>query len=313
MELSDFTRNLTKEAKEGLFDPPIGRNDVIDNIFRILSQDGKSNALIIGEAGVGKTNIVEGLAYWIANQKVPPDFRKNEIIELNITQLNSGAMYVGQFEERVTKFLNEMVANPQTVVFIDEIHMIMGFGATSNSNASRDFSQIIKPFLARGSISVIGATTRQEYKRYIENDSAFNRRFELIDLPELDTDSTFQILKRIAVKYKLHKGLEFTESTLKNIVEVSKSSFPSRFQPDKSIDILKRCVRKYDTRISNNSTRKSDKIDDYIDHLNTQLKLIQIEDYKRVIKTTKDWLGVIDKEAVQLNLSLSEINDLLKK
>ncbi len=101
MQLSDFTRNLTKEAKEGLFDPPIGRDNVINDVFRILSQEGKSNALIIGDAGVGKTNIVEGLAYWIANQKVPPDFKKDEIIELNITQLNSGAMYVGQFEERV--------------------------------------------------------------------------------------------------------------------------------------------------------------------------------------------------------------------
>lgn len=312
MEISDFTRDITAEAEAGLIERPIGREQELKSILQILSQDTKSNVLIVGPAGSGKTALAEGIAYIISQEKAKKTLPKSKLIELNITAMNSGAMYVGQFEERVTKFLSHIESNPDIVIFIDEIHMIMGFGRTGDSGTSRDFSQIIKPMLASGDLCCMGATTKHEYETYIASDSAFVRRFQILELPPLQDDIVLQILHRIAVKIKYNMGLNYSDQSLKEIVAASEIIYPNRFQPDKSIDILKRISSSLCKNIELSHVKKKKDIELYLSLLKKEITALKREDYSSLRNTAAQWLGVEKRTIENVQLTKSKIMEILK-
>jgi ATP-dependent Clp protease ATP-binding subunit ClpA len=312
MEISDFTRDLTAEAKSGLIGKPIGREKELSFILKTISQRDKPNVMIIGPAGIGKTVLAEGVAYMLVYDKNAQNCPKKKVLELNLTAMNSGAMYVGQFEERVTKFLSYIRNNPDIVVFIDEIHMIMGFGRTSDSGASRDFSQIIKPMLTSGELCCIGATTKNEYETYIAPDNAFARRFHLLELSPLSTEVVLQILHQAAVKIKYRSGIEFTDSCLKEIIEASEEIYPQRYHPDKSLDILRRISALFEKEITLSYQKEEKSLKEYIHILEKEIKMLKKEDYSELGKLAKRWLDVDKQCERKVQLTKDEIIKLLK-
>lgn len=311
MEISDFTRDLSAEANAGLLEKPIGRDTELDFIMKSIAQDGKSNVLIIGPAGVGKTVLAEGLACILSSNEVPANFPKKKVLELNLTAMNSGAMYVGQFEERVMAFIDTIKRDPSIVVFIDEIHMLMGFGKAGDGGAARDLSQIIKPPLARGEICCLGATTNEEFERYIRPDAAFVRRFQMLELAPLKREAVFQILKRCALKNKYTNGIEFTDDTLALLVDVSDQIYPRRFQPDKSLDLLRRLLiaQRTDTRLAEGASDR--RLLDYISLLKKELGFVARQDYDSLGASAKAWMGIKDKAIQTVDLSREQIISLL--
>lgn len=311
MEISDFTRDLTAEARSGLLERPIGRDRELKVIVGVLGSSDKSNALIIGPAGSGKTMLAEGLACMITEGDVPAEYPRSKVIELNTTALNSGAMYVGQFEERVTQFLEFVKSDPRIVVFIDEIHMLMGFGRAGDSGASRDFSQIIKPALARGQICAIGATTTEEYQRYIEPDAAFARRFQLVELRPLLQDAVLQILRRAGVKVKYRHGLEFTDTTLSAIFQLSEELYPNRSQPDKALDVLKRVTGQLRRSEATFPHPNTNSISAYVDLLADELYALKNQNFNKVQAFARKWLGLQQERAATVEKSKEELAQIV--
>lgn len=312
MEINDFTRDLTKEAESGLLESPIGREDELKTIIKMLSQEGKSSVLLLGPAGSGKTIIAEGLALLIVNNETPKDFPRKRILELNMTALNSGAMYVGQFEERVTTFINEIKNDPTTIIFIDEIHMLMGFGKTGDSGASRDFSQIIKPLLARGQIVCLGATTKEEFDQYMASDNAFVRRFQILSLPPLRHNAIKEILKRYTIKQKYLTGLEIDPDTIDACIQASDTLYPNRFQPDKSIDILKRLLMAETSGGQSDHLKEDHSLKSYIALLNKQKKALSSNRYQEAATLAIDWLGIRKLRAKQIHMDSAKIIATIK-
>jgi ATP-dependent Clp protease ATP-binding subunit ClpA len=313
MEISEFSRDLTAEAEAGLIEPPIGRDSDLEFIFRVLNQDEKSNVLITGPAGCGKTALAEGVAYHLVNNKIYSEHKRKKLITLDLTALNSGAMYVGQFEERVTKFLDEVRSDNSIVVFIDEIHMLMGFGKTGSAGASRDLSQIIKPALARGEMSCIGATTREEFDQYIAPDGAFVRRFSERVIEPLGNEAVQKILKRISVKYRYTNGVEVTDETLTNIIQVSDEKWPTRYQPDKAIDLFRLITMKNEPSIKNNNNPSmKQSLESYIEVLNSEIAMINQEDYSGLNRVASKWLGLNANIQSAINLNLQEVRNLVE-
>ena len=210
--LKKYGRDITKEAKHGKIDPVIGRDEEIRSITRVLSRRTKNNPVLIGEAGVGKTAIVEGLANKIVKGDVPSSLKNKTIWELNLASLVAGAKYRGEFEERIEKVLKEIKdSDGEIIMFIDEIHMIVG---TGRSDGAMDTSNILKPMLARGDIHVIGATTLKEYREYIEKDSALERRFQKVLVNEPSVEDTITILRGIKDKFEIHHGVEINSNSI---------------------------------------------------------------------------------------------------
>lgn len=311
MELADFTRDLTAEADAGLLDRPIGRDKEMSFILKILGQEGKSNALVLGPAGSGKTVIAEGLAFMLANNEIPGGYPRKKVLEVNLTAMNSGAMYVGQFEERVTVFIEKVKNDPSIIVFIDEIHMLMGFGKAGDGSAARDLSQIIKPPLARGQICCLGATTQEEFDTYIAQDSAFVRRFQVLNLEPLERDAVIQILKRTALKNKYVYGIEFTEDSLGAMVDISEQLFPRRHQPDKSLDVLKRLTLSLQENPEISPKKKKKPLKDYIRLLDEELSLVDHSNYMKLREKAVEWLGLSNVVAKTIDLSREEAISLL--
>ena len=233
--LNQFGSDLTKQAKEGKLDPVIGRKNEIDRVIQILSRRTKNNPCLIGEPGVGKTAVVEGLAEKIVSEDVPEMLKNKRIVTLDISGMVAGSKYRGDFEERIKKCLQEVKKAGDVILFIDEIHTIVGAGS---AEGAVDAANILKPLLARGEVQVVGATTLNEYRKYIEKDSALERRFSPVTVGEPTSEETIQILEGLRDKYEAHHNVKITEEAIKAAVELSVRYINDRFLPDKAIDLM---------------------------------------------------------------------------
>ena len=240
--------NLNKEVQKE-YNPIIGREKEINDLIEILCRKNKNNPLLIGEAGVGKTAIVEELAYRINNKKVPQSLTEKQIISINISELLSGTKYRGEFEEKLNKLIKQFESNDNYILFIDEIHTIVKAGG---AEGAIDAANILKPYLARNKIKCIGATTTQEYNEYISKDKALNRRFYPLIIKEPDINETINILKYIKNKYEIYHNVKINNNQIKLIVNLSNKYYKDRFNPDKSIDILDKICTK--AKLNNNIT-----------------------------------------------------------
>jgi len=233
--LDSFGRDLTELAKSGELDPVIGRMNEIERVVQILCRRTKNNPVLLGEAGVGKTAIVEGLAQRIINQEVPDILFDKRLVVLDLAAMVAGTKYRGQFEERIKAVMNEVRRAKNIILFIDELHTLVGAGG---AEGAIDASNVLKPALARGEIQCIGATTFDEYRKYIEKDAALERRFQSITVEPPNAEQTFEILKGIRPKYEAHHRIKITDAALRAAVEFSGRYIPGRVQPDKSIDVI---------------------------------------------------------------------------
>ena len=268
--------NLTQIAKEGKIDPVIGREDEIRRIIQILSRRTKNNPVLIGEPGTGKTTVVEGLAKRIVEGDVPENIKNKKLIALDLSAMVAGAMYRGQFEERLKNFIEQVVeADGEIIVFIDELHMIIGAGG---AEGQMDVANMIKPELARGRMKVVGATTLGEYQKYIEKDAALERRFQQVYIDEPSIEDTITILRGIKDKYDVHHGLHIRDSALIAAATLSDRYISGRFLPDKAVDLMDEAAAKI--RMEMNSAPSE--IDD------ARRKLIQLEIEREALKKEKD-------------------------
>ena len=233
--LNQFGNDLTKAAQEGKLDPVIGRKAETERVVQILSRRTKNNPCLIGEPGVGKTAVVEGLAQKIINGDVPEILKNKRVVSIDVSSMVAGAKYRGDFEERIKKCLNEVKKAGDVILFIDEIHVIVGAGS---AEGAIDAANILKPLLARGEIQVIGATTLNEYRKYIEKDSALERRFQPITVSEPSQEDTILILNGLRDKYEAHHNVKITDEAIKAAVELSTRYINDRFLPDKAIDLI---------------------------------------------------------------------------
>ena len=240
-ELADFSTDLNESAKQGKIDPVIGRDKEIARAIQILSRRTKNNPVLIGEPGVGKTAIAEGLAQRIVNGNVPEILRNKRIISLSISSMLAGAKYRGEFEERLKKVINEVQKNDDMIIFIDEIHTLVGAGATEGA---MDAANILKPALARGEFQVIGATTLDEYKKHIEKDAALERRFQPVLVGEPSEEDALEILKGLRDRYEAFHKAKITDEALEAAVSLSSRYITDRFLPDKAIDVVDEAASK---------------------------------------------------------------------
>lgn len=253
--LSAHGKDLTAIAREGGLDPIIGREKETERVIQILSRRTKNNPCLIGEPGVGKTAVIEGLAQRIATRRVPDSLCDRRIITLNIPSMIAGAKYRGEFEDRMKSVLEEVEKNPDIILFIDEIHVIIGAGA---AEGAVDAANIIKPALARGQMQVIGATTVSEYRTRIEKDSALERRFQSVNVAEPTEEESLEILQGLKEKYEEHHGLRISDEALVSAIKFSVRYIPDRFLPDKAIDLVDEAASKL--RISGISPNKATKL-----------------------------------------------------
>ena len=240
-ELSDFATDLNESAKQGKIDPVIGRDTEIQRVIQILSRRTKNNPVLIGEPGVGKTAIAEGLAQRIVTGNVPEILRNKRIISLSIGSMLAGAKYCGEFEERLKKAIDEVQQHDDMIIFIDEIHTLVGAGATEGA---MDAANILKPALARGEFQVIGATTLDEYKKYIEKDAALERRFQPVQVGEPNEEDALEILKGLRDRYEAFHKAKITDEALTAAVSLSSRYITDRFLPDKAIDVVDEAASK---------------------------------------------------------------------
>ncbi len=239
--LNQFGTDLTKQAEEGKLDPIVGRKDEIERVIQILSRRTKNNPCLIGEPGVGKTAVVEGLAEKIIQEDVPEMLKNKRVVTIDLSSMVAGAKYRGDFEERIKKCLNEVKKAGDVILFIDEIHTIVGAGS---AEGAIDAANILKPLLARGEIQLIGATTLNEYRKYIEKDAALERRFSPVTVNEPNVEDTIQILKGIRDKYEAHHNVKITDEAIKASVNLSVRYITDRFLPDKAIDLIDEAASK---------------------------------------------------------------------
>ena len=240
-ELTDFATDLNESAKQGKIDPVIGRDTEIQRVIQILSRRTKNNPVLIGEPGVGKTAIAEGLAQRIVNGNVPEILRNKRIISLSVSSMLAGAKYRGEFEERLKKAIDEVQQHDDMIIFIDEIHTLVGAGATEGA---MDAANILKPVLARGEFQVIGATTLDEYKKHIEKDAALERRFQPVQVGEPNEEDALEILRGLRDRYEAFHKAKITDEALKAAVTLSSRYITDRFLPDKAIDVVDEAASK---------------------------------------------------------------------
>ena len=239
--LDEYSRNLTQMAKDGKLDPVIGREQEIRRLVQILSRRTKNNPCLIGEPGVGKTAVVEGLAQMIAAGDVPETIADKRVMTLDLSGMVAGSKYRGEFEERIKKVISEIVDSGDVLLFIDEIHTIIGAGG---AEGALDASNILKPSLARGELQLIGATTINEYRKYIEKDAALERRFQPVMVEEPGEDQSVAILKGLRSRYEEHHHVEITDGALEAAVKLSSRYINDRFLPDKAIDLIDEAASK---------------------------------------------------------------------
>lgn len=294
--VEDFAVNLNKKIVGNEVDPVIGRDDEIKSLIEILCRRGKNNPLLIGEAGVGKTAIVEELARRIVEGNVPKPLKGKTILSLPMASLVAGTKYRGEFEERVSKILKELEENDDIIVFIDEVHTIVGAGG---AEGAIDASNIIKPALARGKIQLIGATTTYEYHNFIEKDKALNRRFQIIMIEEPSTNKTKEILKKLKPLYEAYHFVSISDDIIDLIVELSSTYIYEYYQPDKSIDILDEVCTKASLLESKNDT--------VLSKINIELQEVISNKKKAIMKQDFDLASTYKEKEKEL---LTKKNDL---
>lgn len=301
--LEKYGRNITERAKEGKMDPVIGRDEEIRNITRVLSRKTKNNPVLIGEPGVGKTAIVEGLAERIVKGDVPNSLKNKTIWEIDMASLIAGAKYRGEFEERLKKVLNEVKKSEgEIIMFIDEIHTIVGAG---NSEGGMDTSNILKPMLARGEIKVIGATTLNEYRKYIEKDGALERRFQKVKVSEPSIIDTITILRGLKERFEIHHGVTIQDRTLVTAANLSNRYITDRYLPDKAIDLIDEACATIRVQL--------DSVPEELDNLEREIMRLEVE--REALKKEKDDISkkrVLSLEETLTNLK-SEEHDLKEK
>ncbi|MFO7922068.1 MAG: ATP-dependent Clp protease ATP-binding subunit, partial [Bacteroidales bacterium] len=290
--LNRFALNLNEMARLGKLDPVIGRDEEIRRILQILTRRTKNNPILIGEPGVGKTAIAEGLAHRIVNGDVPENLRTKQVFSLDMGALIAGAKYKGEFEERLKAVVKEVVASDgEVVMFIDEIHTLVGAG---KSEGAMDAANILKPALARGELRAIGATTLNEYQKYFEKDKALERRFQLVMVDEPDVMSAVSILRGLKERYEAHHKVRIKDDAIISAVELSHRYITERFLPDKAIDLIDEAASKL--RIEMNSVPES------IDEIERRIKQLEIE--REAIKREGD-----RKKVSELTSELANLNE----
>ena len=288
--LEKYGRNINEAVKAGKIDPVIGRDEEIRSITRVLSRKTKNNPVLIGEPGVGKTAIVEGLALRIERGDVPTSLKNKTVWELDMASLVAGAKYRGEFEERLKKVLNEIKKSEGSIImFIDEIHMIVG---TGNTEGAMDTSNILKPMLARGEIHVIGATTLNEYRKYIEKDGALERRFQKILVKEPSVEGTITILRGLKERFEIHHGVTIHDNALVAAATLSNRYITDRYLPDKAIDLVDEACATIRVQM--------DSVPNALDSLTRKIMRLEIE--RQAIKKEKDQLSLKRKDEIDQEL-----------
>jgi len=298
--LKKFARDLTQAARDGKLDPVIGRDEEIRRTIQVLSRRTKNNPVLIGEPGVGKTAIVEGLALRIANRDVPESLRDKRIMALDMGALVAGAKYRGEFEERLKGVLQEVTASDgEVILFIDEMHTLVGAG---KAEGAMDASNLLKPALARGELHCIGATTLNEYRKYVEKDPALERRFQPVFVSEPTVEDTISILRGLKEKYELHHGVRITDSALVAAATLSDRYISDRFLPDKAIDLMDEAA----SRIRMEVDSKPAELDE-LDRKIIQLKIEREALKKETDKASRDRLEKLEKDLVELEQKSAEL------
>ena len=280
--LDKYGRNLTKQASQDKIDPVIGREKEIERVVQILSRRTKNNPVLIGDPGVGKTSVAEGLALNIATGNVPESLRNKILYTLDMGAMLAGAKYRGEFEERIKQVIEEVIKNGNIILFIDELHTIIGAGATGESTI--DASNILKPVLARGEIQVVGATTIDEYRKHVEKDSALERRFQPVMVTEPSKDDTIRILEGLREKYETHHRVKITDEAIEAAVSLSVRYITDRYLPDKAIDLIDEAASKVRLR----KTAPPSKIKGLEDEIKTITKekeeAVKYQDFEKIAK-----------------------------
>ncbi|PTJ72969.1 ATP-dependent chaperone ClpB [Staphylococcus hyicus] len=289
--LAKYGRDLVEEVRKGNMDPVIGRDEEIRNTIRILSRKTKNNPVLIGEPGVGKTAIVEGLAQRIVKRDVPDSLLDKTVFELDLSALVAGAKYRGEFEERLKAVLKEVKeSNGRILLFIDEIHMLVGAGKT---DGAMDAGNMLKPMLARGELHCIGATTLNEYREYIEKDSALERRFQKVNVKEPNIEDTISILRGLKERYEVHHGVRIQDRALVAAAELSDRYITDRFLPDKAIDLVDQASATIRTEMGSNPTE--------LDQVNRRVMQLEIEE--NALKKESDEASQIRLKELQEELA----------
>ncbi|MBC7574469.1 MAG: ATP-dependent chaperone ClpB [Herminiimonas sp.] len=303
--LKKYTIDLTERARMGKLDPVIGRDDEIRRAIQVLQRRTKNNPVLIGEPGVGKTAIVEGLAQRIVNGEVPDSLKSKRVLSLDMAALLAGAKYRGEFEERLKSVLKELAMDAgQSIVFIDEMHTMVGAG---KAEGAMDAGNMLKPALARGELHCVGATTLDEYRKYIEKDAALERRFQKIIVDEPSVEATIAILRGLQEKYEVHHGVDITDPAIVAAAELSHRYITDRFLPDKAIDLIDEAASKIKIEI--------DSKPEVMDKL--ERRLIQLKIEREAIKREKDEasqkrLGLIEEEISRLSLEYADLEEIWK-
>ena len=298
--LNQYGQNLTQKAREGKLDPVIGRSEEIRRTIQVLSRRTKNNPVLIGEPGVGKTAIVEGLAQRIVAGDVPSGLKDHDVIALDLGAMVAGAKYRGEFEDRLKAVLREVKeSNGQIILFIDELHTIVGAGSTGDS--SMDAGNMLKPALARGELHAIGATTLDEYRKYIEKDAALERRFQTVMVSEPTVEDTIAILRGLKEKYEIHHGVRITDAAIVACAELSNRYISDRFLPDKAIDLMDEAASRLRIEI--------DRMPEEVDLAERKLTQMQIEE-QALMKETDD----VSRERLEhLRKEIADAQDALSK